>query len=143
MRPQNQIISGRLHILDGAGSILKDGVHIEFAFAVGLERIVMAVDEKRGAGQQTGVHAHAFAGISFNYHKAFPLVPIAFNFRFQLLEKCFLKFEDFPDVHTGDQGLSGGDGSVGDQNILEFVIAGWEDGGALVDFGGVEEIENG
>lgn len=103
----------------------------------------MAVDEQRGAGKQARIHAHTFASVHFNYHKAFPLFAIAFNFGFQLFEECFLEFQNFFHVHTSEQGFGGGDGSIGEKDILKLVVAGGQDGSALVHFGGVEEIEHG
>lgn len=103
----------------------------------------MAVDEQRGAGKQARIHAHTFASAHFNYYKAFPLFAIAFNFGFQLLEKCFLEFENFFHVHAGEQGFRGSDRAIGEKDILKLVIAGRQDGSALVHFGGVEEIEYG
>lgn len=103
----------------------------------------MAVDEERGAGKQARIHAHSFAGVHFNYYEAFPLLAIAFNFGFQFLEKCLLEFQNFFHVHAGEQGLSGGDGSIGEKDILKLVVTGGQDGSAFVDFGGIEEIENG
>lgn len=50
VRPQNQMISGGFDILHGASSVFQNGVHVEFSLAVRLERIVVAVDQKRGTG---------------------------------------------------------------------------------------------
>ena len=103
----------------------------------------MAVDQERGSGQQAGVHAHTFAVVHLDEHEAFPLLAVAFGLWFQLLKKSFFKFQDFFDVHAGDEGLSGGDGSVDEEDVLEFIIAGRQDGSALVDLGGVEQVEDG
>ena len=46
-------------------------------------------------------------------------------------------------VHAGDQGLGGSGGGVSEQNIFKFVVAGRQDGGALVDLGGIKQIEDG
>lgn len=43
---ENQVIAGGFDILDGASPILKYGIHAELALAVGLKRIVVAVDEQ-------------------------------------------------------------------------------------------------
>ena len=102
----------------------------------------MAVDQEGGSGKQAGVHAHAFAVVYLDEYKAFPLLATALGLGFQLFEKSFLKFQDFFDVHAGDERLSGGHGSVGEQDVLEFIVAGGQDGSAFVHFGGVEQIEH-
>lgn len=102
----------------------------------------MAVDEQRGAGKQARVHAHTFVGVNLNYYEAFPLLAIAYDFRFQFFEKSFLELQDFLDVHAGDEGLGSGDGSIDEKDVLELVIAGRQDGSALIDLGGVEQIQH-
>src|SRR5271156_5703758 len=102
----------------------------------------MAIDQESGSGHEAGVHAHAFAVVYLDEHKAFPLLAVPFGLGFQLFKKSFLKFQDFFDVHAGDEGTSGGYGSVGEQDVLEFIVAWRQDGSALVDFGGVEQIEH-
>ena len=62
---------------------------------------------------------------------------------FSLLQEGFLELEDFFDVHAGDERLGGGGGGVGEQDIFKFVGAGGQDGGALADFGGIEQVEHG
>jgi len=140
---QNQLVAGRFHVFDGAGSGFKNGVHIELAFAVGLERIVVAVDEESSPGKKPGIHAHAFAGVHFNHDKAFPLIAIPFSFRFQFFEKRLFELKNLLDVHAGDQGLGGGHGSIGEEDVLKLIVAGRQDRGTLVDLGGVKEIEHG
>lgn len=39
--------------------------------------------------------------------------------------------------------MGGGDGAVGEDDVLKFVIAGGEDGSALIYLGRVQEIEDG
>src|SRR5580700_1708532 len=102
----------------------------------------MAVDEERGPWQQTGVHTHPLAGIGLNEDEALPPVAITLGFGLQLLQKSLLEFQDFLNVHAGDKGLGGGDVAVGEENVLELVIARGQDGSAFVDFGGVEQIEH-
>ncbi len=103
----------------------------------------MAIDEQGGAGQKAGVHAHAFAGVGFDEDEALPAGTVAFDFRLELLQKTLFEFQDLLDMHAGKEGMGGGDGAVGDEDVLKFVIAGRQDGSALIDFGGVEEIEDG
>lgn len=99
---QNQLVSGGFHVFNSAGSVFKDGVHVELALSVGLEGVVVAVDEECGTGQETRVHAHAFAAVDFNDNEAFPMLPITFSFRLELFEKCFLELQNLLDVHAGD-----------------------------------------
>jgi len=103
----------------------------------------MAVDQERGPGQQAGIHAHTFAAIYFDEDEAFPPLAVAFGLWFQLFEKAFLEFKDFLDVHAGDEGMGGGDGSVGEEDVLKFVVAGRQDRGAFIDFGWFQQIEDG
>ena len=68
---------------------------------------------------------------------------IAFGFGFQLAQEGLLELEDLFDVHAGDEGLGGSGGGIGEQDIFKFVAAGRQDRGALVDFGGIEQVEHG
>src|SRR5580692_6883520 len=103
----------------------------------------MAVDQECGPGQQAGIHAHAFVAINLDEDETLPLLTIAFGFRFQFLKKAFLEFQDFFDVHAGDEGMSGGDGSVSEEDVLELVVAGGQDRSALVNFGWYQQSEDG
>ena len=96
-----------------------------------------------GAGLKARVHAHAFAAVDLDEHEALPLFAVAFGFRFQLLKKSFLEFQNFLDVHAGDEGMGGGHGSVGEEDVLKLVVAGRQNGSALVDLGGIEQVEDG
>jgi len=142
VRPQNQVIVRGFHIFHGAAFVFKHSVHIEFALTIGLERVVMTIDEQCGAWKKAGVHAHAFAAVYFDEHKTLPLLAIAFGFGFQSFEKTLLEFKDLFHVHAGNEGMSSSDGAIGEEDILELVVAGRQDRSALVDFGGVEKIEH-
>src|SRR5205085_6589673 len=61
----------------------------------------------------------------------------------QLAEEGLLELEDFLDVHRRDERLGGGNGRFSEHDALKFVVAGGKDGGALVDFGGIEQVEDG
>jgi hypothetical protein len=50
VRPQNQMIARNLDIFHRAVSVARDRVHIGFALAIRLERIVVTVDQDGGAG---------------------------------------------------------------------------------------------
>ena len=58
------------------------------------------------------------------------------------MQEGFLEFEDFLHVHADDVGFRGGGGAVGENNVFEFVGTGRQDGGALVDLGGIEQVED-
>ncbi len=142
--PENEVSTGSFHVLYRTCAIFEDGVHVELSFAVGLERVVVTVDQEGSAREESRVHAHAFAAIYFNDYETFPLFALgAFGFRFQLLEKRLLEFQDFLDVHAGDERLGGGDGSIGEKDVLKFIVAGRQDGSALVNFRRVEKIQHG
>jgi len=143
VRTQNQVIAGDLDILNGAGIFLEDSIHIELAFAIGFERVVVAIEEKIRTGQETGIHAHALAGIGFDDDETLPFLAVALDFSLQFLEKSLLEFQDFLDVHAGEQRMSSGDGGAGEEDVLELVVAGRKNGSALVYLGGIEQIENG
>lgn len=103
----------------------------------------MAIDEGCGSGQEAGIHAHALARIDLDHDETLPVTAIAFDLGPQLLKKRFLELDDLLDVHIGEKRMGGGDGTFREQNVLKFVVAGRENGSALVDFGGVQKIKNG
>src|ERR1700733_2274045 len=101
----------------------------------------MAVDQECGSGKQAGIHAHGFAVVYLDENETLPGLAVAYGLRFELLKKTFLKFQDFFDIHAGDERMSGGHGSIGEEDVLKLVVARGKDGCALVDLGGVEEIQ--
>src|SRR5580698_10239295 len=103
----------------------------------------MEVEQESGAGGQAVIHAHTFVRVHFDEHEAFPMLAIAFGFRLELFKEILLEFENFFDVHAGDKRKGGSNGSVGQEDVLEIVVAGGENGSALVHFGGVEQVEHG
>lgn len=131
------------HVFDCAGFIVQDGVHIGLAFAIRFERVVVAVDQECGTGQKAGIHAHAFAGVGLDQDEALPALAVALDFGLQLLEKAFLEFQDLLHIHAGEDRVGGGYGSIGDDDVLKFVVARRQDGSALVYLGGVQQIEHG
>ena len=102
----------------------------------------MAVDEQRGPRKQTWIHGHGFLGVDLDEHEAVPGGAVAFGFGAEVVEEGLLELEDFLDVAAVDEGLSSGSGGVGEQDVFEFVAARRQDGGAFVDFGGIEQIED-
>lgn len=142
VRSKDQLTADGFHVFDGAGSVFEDSIHVVLAPAVRLERVVVAIDQERGAGKKTGIHAHAFAGVGFDEDEAFPAGTVAFDFGLELLQKALLEFKDLFHVHAGEQGVRGGDGAIGEDDALKFVIARRNDGGTFVDLGGIEQIEH-
>ena len=90
-----------------------------------------------------GYIADGFPGIEFDQHEALPAGAVAFGFGFELAQEDLLELEDLFDVHAGDERLGGSGGSVGEQDIFEFVGAWRKDGSALVDIRGIEQVEHG
>ena len=140
---ENELTSGDFDVSYRASIAFQNSVHIEFAFAIGLECVVMAVYEKSCSGHEARMHAEGFAGIELNEDEAVPAGAVAVGFGSQLVQEGFLKLENIFDVHGGDERLGGGGGEIGEENVFKFVGAGRQDGGALVDLGGIEQIEHG
>ena len=103
----------------------------------------MTVDQKRGSGHESGIHAIGFFGIYLDEHKAMPVRAVPFGIGPQFAQEDFFEFQDFFHVHAGNEGLSSSVGGVGEQDIFEFVAAGRKDRGAFVDFRGIEQVEDG
>ncbi len=59
-----------------------------------------------------------------------------------LRRKFFLSLKIIKDVHVGEEWLCGGSGGIGEDDVFEFVVAGRQDGSALVDFSGIEQVEH-
>ena len=145
MRAQDEVVVGDLDVLDSQVVIvvLADGVHVVLALAIGGEGVIVTVEEEGGAGQHARIHTHAFAGVHFDDDEAFPAVTVAFHGRAEAAEESLLEFQDFLHVHVHDEGFGGGDVRFGDNDAFEFVLAGGDDGSPFVDFGGVEQVEDG
>lgn len=136
------MLSCGFYVFDGATAVSQNRVHVEFALAIGLERVIVAIDEYGGSGQKPRVHAHALASVDLDYDEALPVLAIAFNFRSKFFQENLFELYNFSHIHAGDKRLSSGDGSIGQDDVLEFVIAWGQDRCALVDLGRIEEIED-
>ena len=55
MGAQDELISCHFDIPDRTSSVFQNSIHIELAFAIRRERVVMAVEEHSGAGQEPGL----------------------------------------------------------------------------------------
>lgn len=103
----------------------------------------MAVNQERGPDGQAGRHGLDIAGVGVNQDETLPAGMVALGVGSELVEEGLLELEESLDVHAGDQGLGGGSGAIGYGNVFEVVVAGRQDGGTFVDFGWVEEVEDG
>ena len=101
----------------------------------------MAVEEQGGAGRETGKHGSGVPGIEFDKDESSPVGTIAFRFGLELAEERFLEFQELEYAIGGDEGADGS-GRFGKEDIFELVGAGGNDGGAFVDFGGIEQVED-
>ena len=89
--PQDQVLACDFDIPHSTKVIFIDGVHIRLALTIGLERVVMAVDENRCTGQQTRVHAHPLAGIDLDGYETLPLIAVALDCGPQLAQETLLE----------------------------------------------------
>jgi len=140
--PQDEAIWGEFDVTDDASIVFQNSVHIRFALAIRLERVVMAVDQKKSARNQTRVHRQGFARVEPDQNEALPMGVLGMAFRLNAVEEGFLELEDFFHVHAGNKGLAGRNGGVGEDNILELAGAGRKDRSAFVDLGGIEKVED-
>ena len=102
----------------------------------------MSVNQERCPGDKARGHTPGVAGIDLDEHESLPVGTICSEIGFELLKEGFLELQNLFHVHTGDKRLVGGGRGVGENDIFEFVGAGGKDGGALVDLGGIEQIED-
>ena len=64
------------------------------------------------------------------------------DFGSQLAQEALLQLRDLLHFHAHDHGLAGSDRAVNQQHVVEIIIAGRSDAGTLVDFAGIEKIQN-
>lgn len=122
--PEDELLAGNFDILHRAAVVAQNGVHIDIAPAIRLKRVVMAVEKDCGAGKKARVHAHAFSSVDLDDDETFPVAAITIDLRPKLLEEGLFEFDDVLDMHAGEERVGGGNVAVGEQNVLEFVIAG-------------------
>jgi len=103
----------------------------------------MSVEQQGGAGGEAGRHGGGVPGIELDQDEAVPGGTVALGIGLELVEKGLLELEGPQNAVGGDQGTGGGSGGVGDEDVLELVGAGRQDGGTLVDGSGIEQIEDG
>ncbi len=81
--------------------------------------------------------------VDANDHEALPVFALALQFGPHLAQEALLELQDLADVHAHDQRFGGGHGPVDQQHVIEFVLGGRQDAGALVDLGGIDQVEHG
>lgn len=59
-------------VAHGASSVFQNSVQIGLSFAIGRERVVMAVEEQRGSGGEAGMHGRGFFGVELDDGEALP-----------------------------------------------------------------------
>ena len=142
MRAQYQVSSGELHIFHRGTRVISDGIHVLFLAPVGLQGVVMPVDQHRGSWQQARIHTHAVGGIDLDQHKTQPAISRRFQGWAQAAKKALLELENVLDSFVGDDGFTRGNGSLYQQHVLEIVVAGWDDAGPLVDLTGINQVKH-
>lgn len=142
-RMQEEVGAVVLGVAQVAVAAAYHGVHVALVAVVGGEGIVVAVEENASAGQETGIHAHAFAGAGLDEDETLPGGAAAVHGGLLALEKLFAHFEHGEQVLAGEARLEGGGVGVHQGDVFKFILAGRNDGGITVDFVGIEQIEDG
>lgn len=139
---ENQLIFDDFEMSDDAPVILAHGVYIACFFAIGSQGGVVAVDEQGCSGERSRVHDHCFLMIEFDDDEALPGGVSGYRVRFEALEEGLLELQDLLDMHTHNDCFRGCNIGVNHNYVVELVVVRRENGSALVDFGGVEKVEN-
>ena len=103
----------------------------------------MAVYQECGSGSKARGHGLGVGGIELDQDEALPSGVVALGIRSELVKEGLLELEEFLHMHAGYEGLGGGDGGISHGDVFEVVGTGGQDGGAFIDLGGVEQVENG
>jgi len=103
----------------------------------------VAVKQDRGPGKQPRVHAHGFAAVGADDHEALPVFALSFHLWPQLAQKALLELHDVLYSHAHDLRLARGDRTIDQQHVIEIVLTGRGNAGTLVDFAGIEQIQDG
>jgi len=103
----------------------------------------MAVDQERGSWRKARDHGNGFLRIEPDQNKAVPGGTVALGFSLELAEEGLLEFEDLDHLRGCDEGVGGGSGGVGEQDVFEVITAGGQDRSAFVDLSRIEQVEDG
>ncbi len=140
---EDEVGAVELDVANGALAADVDGVEVGFGGAVGLEGGEVAIEEEGGAGGGARGHGGGVVCVHLDEHEAAPFGAGGVAIGAEAFEEGFFEFEEVANVVLGDAGAGGGDGGVDEEDVVELAVGGGEDGGAFVDFGGVEEVEDG
>jgi hypothetical protein len=125
-----------------ASIVFQNSVHIELAFPIWLERVVMSIKQEHNARWEAWGHSNGVSGVQLDEDKAVPGATVGFRLRLEFAKETPLELEDVKDAVGGDQRTRRRGGGIGEQDVFKFVHAGRQDGGALIDLDGIEEVEN-
>src|SRR5579862_9587848 len=103
----------------------------------------MAVEQERCSGSEAGGHGQGLFGVQPDEDEALPGGTTAFRLGLELTQKALFELEDLENVHAADQRLASSGRGISENNIFEFVGTGRKNGSALVDFSGIEQVEDG
>ena len=115
-------------------------VEVGFAAAIGVEAVVMAVDEKGGAGQDARVHGEAGIGVGLDDDEAMPTAARSVHVRLEAAEEALFELEHVNEVALGEYGLCGGVERGDERDVLIFAEGGSIGVSGLV---GGDEVVNG
>lgn len=140
---KEKIFSDHFKITQAAVPVgLANRIHVGLAFAIALQGIVMTIEENGSAGQEAGEHTHSFTSVYGDCQEPLPSLAITFESRAEAAKKCCSELNYLLDHHAHDEGLGSSDTAIHDENIPKAVVARGQDGGAFIDFRGIEKIEN-
>lgn len=137
------MISGQFNVPDYTKIVFQNNVQIQLALAIRRKCGVMAINQKDGARGEAGRHGEGFSGVEPDQDKALPGGTMGGSVGAELAQKGLFELEDLFDVHGGDKGLGCGNREVRQYDVVELIGTGGKDGSALVDFGGIKEVEDG
>jgi len=142
LRTQDKLASRELDVFEGAGVVLANGVYVRIILSVGSQRIVMAINEDGCTWNSSGEHAVAFACVEANENEPLPLLTRALQFRAKSAEERLLEFENVFHGFVGEKRLLSSNGRIHQYHILEVIFTGRKNAGTLINFRGVEKIED-
>jgi hypothetical protein len=103
----------------------------------------MAIDQDGGGGQEARKHTHTFASVDADGNETLPDLAIALGRRAQAAEKTGGELEDFLDHHAYDDRFRRGSAAIDQRDVLKIAIVGVDDAGAFIEFGRIQEVEDG
>ncbi len=141
VRPEHEVVPCSLDVSNFAKAVHKDSINIGLAAAIRLQRRVVAVNKHRRAGQQSWIHADGIS-LGANSDETLPIPTFPLDIRAQFAQKTAFELLNVAHFHAHDERLHGSHRALYYEDVVEFVLAGWWNAGALVDFRGVKQIEH-